>query len=145
MSRFNLSEWALAHKNFVLYLMVLTLILGIYGYNRLGQAEDPPFTFKVMLVQAYWPGATAQEMEKQVADRMEKTILETDYVDIVRSFSRPGETNIFVIAKDNAPSSAMPSMFYDIRKRVTDMRGRLPSGVLGPFFNDEFGDTYGNI
>ena len=145
MSRFNLSEWALAHKNFVLYLMVLTLILGIYGYNRLGQAEEPPFTFKVMLVQAYWPGATAQEMEKQVADRMEKTILETDYVDIVRSFSRPGETNIFVIAKDNAPSSAMPGMFYDIRKRVTDMRGRLPSGVLGPFFNDEFGDTYGNI
>jgi multidrug efflux pump len=145
MNGFNLSEWALRHRNFVLYLMLLTLALGIFGYNKLGQSEDPPFTFKVMLVQAHWPGATAQEVETQVTDRIEKTLLETDYVDIVRSFSRPGEANIFVIAKDNSPSSAMPDMFYDIRKRLGDMAHTLPQGVQGPFFNDEFGETYGNI
>ncbi|WP_308872946.1 efflux RND transporter permease subunit [Thiothrix subterranea] len=145
MSSFNLSAWALRHRNFVLYLMVLTLGLGIFGYTKLGQSEDPPFTFKVMLVQAYWSGATAQEIESQVTERIEKVILETAHVDIVRSFSRPGETNIFVIAKDDAPSAAMPDMFYDIRKRVGDMRHTLPQGVVGPLFNDEFGETYGNI
>ena len=145
MKGFNLSEWALRHRNFVLYLMVLTLALGVFGYNKLGQSEDPPFTFKVMLVQAYWPGATAQEMESQVTDRIEKTMIETDYVDVVRSFSRPGEANIFVIAKDNAPSSAMDDMFYDIRKRTENMERNLPEGVMGPYYNDEFGETYGNI
>jgi multidrug efflux pump len=145
MNGFNLSEWALRHRSFVLYLMVLTLALGIFGYGKLGQSEDPPFTFKVMLVQAWWPGATAQEMETQVADRIEKTILETRYVDVVRSFSRPGETNILIAAKDNAPSSAMDDMFYDIRKRTENMEHSLPQGVQGPFFNDEFGETYGNI
>ncbi|OQX16061.1 MAG: multidrug transporter AcrB [Thiothrix lacustris] len=145
MSSFNLSAWALRHRNFVLYLMILTLALGVFGYTKLGQSEDPPFTFKVMLVQAYWSGATAQEIESQVTDRIEKVILETAHVDIVRSFSRPGETNIFVIAKDDAPSAAMPGMFYDIRKRVNDMRHTLPQGVVGPLFNDEFGETYGNI
>lgn len=145
MKDFNLSEWALHHRNFVLYLMILTLGLGIFGYNKLGQSEDPPFTFKVMLVQAYWPGATAAEMETQVADRIEKTILETQYVDVVRSFSRPGETNILIAAKDNAPSSAMDDMFYDIRKRTENMERTLPQGVQGPFYNDEFGETYGNI
>lgn len=145
MSSFNLSAWALRHRNFVLYLMVLTLGLGVFGYTKLGQSEDPPFTFKVMLVQAYWAGATAQEIESQVTERIEKVILETAHVDIVRSFSRPGETNIFVIAKDDAPSAAMPDMFYDIRKRVNDMRHTLPQGVVGPLFNDEFGETYGNI
>jgi multidrug efflux pump len=145
MSGFNLSEWALRHRNFVLYLMILTLGLGIFGYNNLGQSEDPPFTFKVMLVQAYWPGATAQEMESQVTERIEKAIIETNYVDVVRSFSRPGESNIFVIAKDNAPSSAMQDMFYDIRKRTENMERTLPQGVQGPFYNDEFGETYGNI
>ncbi|MBU0655414.1 MAG: efflux RND transporter permease subunit [Gammaproteobacteria bacterium] len=145
MKGFNLSEWALRHRNFVLYLMVLTLALGVFGYNKLGQSEDPPFTFKVMLVQAYWPGATAQEMESQVTNRIEKTMIETDYVDVVRSFSRPGEANIFVIAKDNAPSSAMDDMFYDIRKRTENMERNLPEGVMGPYYNDEFGETYGNI
>ncbi|WP_028489427.1 efflux RND transporter permease subunit [Thiothrix lacustris] len=145
MKGFNLSEWALRHRNFVLYLMILTLGLGIFGYSKLGQSEDPPFTFKVMLVQAYWPGATAEEMETQVTERVEKTIIETAYVDVVRSFSRPGEANIFVIAKDNAPSSAMAGMFYDIRKRVGDMSSTLPQGVIGPVFNDEFGETYGNV
>ncbi|MGC9008082.1 MAG: efflux RND transporter permease subunit [Halothiobacillaceae bacterium] len=145
MKSFNLSEWALRHRSFVLYLMVLTLALGVFGYGKLGQSEDPPFTFKVMLVQVTWPGASVREVEQQVVEKIEKVILETEYVDIVRSFSRPGEANIFVIAKDSAPSKAMPEMFYDIRKRVGDIRHTLPEGVLGPFFNDEFGDTFGNI
>ena len=145
MSGFNLSAWALRHRNFVLYLMVLTLALGVYGYRKLGQSEDPPFTFKVMLVQAWWPGATAAEMASQVTERIEKVILETEHVDVVRSFSRPGESNIFVIADDSTPSAVMPGMFYDIRKRVGDIRASLPHGVQGPFFNDEFGETYGNI
>ncbi len=145
MNGFNLSDWALRHRSFVLYLMVLTLALGVFGYGKLGQSEDPPFTFKVMLVQVAWPGATAREVEQQVVERIEKVILETEHVDIVRSFSRPGEANIFVMAKDSAPSKAMPEMFYNIRKRVGDIRHTLPEGVLGPFFNDEFGDTFGNV
>lgn len=145
MSGFNLSAWALKHRNFVLYLMVLTLALGVFGYSKLGQSEDPPFTFKVMLVQAYWPGATVQEMESQVTERLEKVIIETAHVDVVRSFSRPGETNIFIVANDSTHSSLIPDMFYDVRKRVSDITGQLPQGVQGPFFNDEFGETYGNI
>lgn len=145
MNQFNLSEWALTHRNFVLYLMLLTLGLGIFGYTKLGQSEDPPFTFKAMVVQAYWPGASVEAMEQQVTERIEKVVLETDYVDIARSFTRQGEATIVVVGKDNAPSDAMPGMFYDIRKRINDTRGNLPSGVLGPFFNDEFGETYGNI
>ncbi|MFZ5580083.1 MAG: efflux RND transporter permease subunit [Pseudomonadota bacterium] len=145
MSGFNLSEWALRHRSFVLYLMVLTLALGVFGYGKLGQSEDPPFTFKVMLVQVAWPGATAREIERQVTDRIEKVILETEDVDVVRSFSFPGVANIIVMAKDSAPSSRMPGMFYDIRKRVGDIRHTLPDGVQGPYFNDEFGETYGNI
>lgn len=145
MSGFNLSAWALNHRAFVRYLMVLTLVLGVYAYGKLSLSEDPPFTFKVMLVQAYWPGATARDVELQVVNRIEKVILETPHVDVVRSFTRPGEANIIVMAKDSAPSSAMPGMFYDIRKRVGDIKSSLPQGVQGPYFNDEFGETYGNI
>ena len=145
MKNFNLSSWALNHQAFVRYLMVLTLVLGVFSYGKLSQSENPPFTFKVMLVQVQWPGASARELELQVVDRIEKVILETPHVDVVRSFSRPGEANIIVMAKDSAPSSAMPDMFYDIRKRVSDMQNRLPQGVVGPHFNDEFGETYGNV
>ena len=145
MSGFNLSTWALNHQAFVRYLMVLTLILGVFSYGKLSQSENPPFTFQVMLVQVQWPGASAPEMELQVVDRIEKVILETPHVDVVHSFSRPGEANIIVMAKDSAPSSVMPAMFYDIRKRVGDIKGKLPQGVQGPFFNDEFGETYGNV
>ncbi|MEW6765048.1 MAG: efflux RND transporter permease subunit [Pseudomonadota bacterium] len=145
MSGFNLSGWALRHRSFVLYLMALTLALGVFSYGKLGQSEDPPFTFKVMLVQVAWPGATAREIERQVVDRIEKVILETEHVDVVRSFSRPGSANIMVMARDSAPSTEMEGMFYAIRKRVGDIRDSLPEGVQGPFFNDEFGETYGNI
>ncbi|MCG8427064.1 MAG: efflux RND transporter permease subunit [Chromatiales bacterium] len=145
MRHFNLSEWALEHRNFVLYIMVLTLALGVFGYNKLGQSEDPPFTFKVMLVQAAWPGASATDIEQQVVDRIEKVILESPHVDYVRSFSRAGQANMFVVAKDSTPSKDMPDMFYQIRKRVQDIAHTLPAGVQGPLFNDEFGETYGNI
>lgn len=145
MNRFNLSAWALAHRNFVLYLMALFTILGVLAYGKLGQSEDPPFTFKVMLVQAYWPGATAREMEQFVAERIEKAVLESPYIDTVRSFSRPGETQIFVIAQDAAPARDIPDMYYQVRKRVGDIRRTLPEGVDGPYFNDEFGETYGNV
>lgn len=145
MNRFNLSAWALAHRNFVLYLMALFTILGVLAYGKLGQSEDPPFTFKVMLVQAYWPGASAREMEQLVAERIEKAILESPHIDTVRSFSRPGETQIFVIAQDATPARDMPDMFYQVRKRAGDIQRTLPQGVNGPFFNDEFGETYGNV
>ncbi|HAN55057.1 MAG TPA: multidrug transporter AcrB [Betaproteobacteria bacterium] len=145
MSRFNLSEWALAHRNFVLYTMVLLTVLGVMAYGKLGQSEDPPFTFKVMLVQAYWPGATAKEMEQLVADRIEKTLLEAPHIDSVKSFSRPGETQLFVTAQDNTPNRDMPDFFYQVRKRVGDIQRSLPQGVQGPFFNDDFGETFGNV
>ncbi len=145
MSRFNLSEWALAHRNFVLYVMVLLTALGVMAYGKLGQSEDPPFTFKVMLVQAYWPGATAKQMEQLVADRLEKTLLETPHIDTVKSFSRPGETQLFVTAQDATPNRDMPDFFYQVRKRVADIQRTLPQGVQGPYFNDDFGETYGNV
>jgi multidrug efflux pump len=144
-SRFNLSDWAIAHRNFVLYLMLLLTALGVIAYGKLGQSEDPPFTFKVMLVQASWPGATAHEMEQLVAERIEKALLESPHVETVKSFSRPGETKIFVLALDSTPARDMPDMYYQARKRVLDIQHTLPQGVRGPYFNDEFGETFGNV
>lgn len=145
MGKTNLSHWALKHQNLVLYFFVLIIILGIWGYTKLGQAEDPPFTFKVMLVQVHWPGASALEIERQVVNRVEKVVMETPYVSDVRSYSMPGSANIMVIGRDSAESKYMPEMFYQVRKRVQDIKATLPQGVQGPFFNDEFGDTFGNI
>ena len=145
MSRFNLSEWALAHRNFVLYLMALFTILGVLAYGKLGQSEDPPFTFKVMLVQAYWPGASAKEMEQLVANPIEKALLESPHIDTVKSFSRPGSTQLFVTGQDATPARDIPNMYYQVRKRVGDIQRTLPQDVVGPFFNDEFGETYGNV
>lgn len=145
MGKTNLSSWALKHQNLVLYFFVLIISLGIWGYTKLGQAEDPPFTFKVMLVQVRWPGASALEIEKEVVNRIEKVVMETPYVSDVRSYSMPTSANIMVIGRDSAESKYMPDMFYQVRKRVQDIKATLPQGVQGPFFNDEFGDTFGNI
>ncbi|PID50589.1 MAG: multidrug transporter AcrB [Proteobacteria bacterium] len=145
MNNHNLSRWALTHQNLMLYSFVLVLAMGIFGYFQLGQSEDPPFTFKVMLVQAEWPGASTLEVEQQVVNRIEKVIMESPYVETLRSFSQPGRGVITVIARDDTPSKNMPEMFYQVRKRVEDMAHTLPQGVQGPFFNDEFGDTFGNI
>ena len=145
LKRFNLSEWALRHQGFVLYCIVALGLIGAFSYERLGQSEDPPFTFKVMVVRTQWPGATAREVEQQITEKIERKLQETPNVDFLRSYSRPGESQIFVIAKDTAPSTEMGEMFYQVRKKVGDIRNTLPDGVRGPFFNDEFGDTFGNI
>ncbi|MEP7085164.1 MAG: efflux RND transporter permease subunit, partial [Betaproteobacteria bacterium] len=145
LKRFNLSEWALRHQAFVLYCIVALGLIGVFSYERLGQSEDPPFTFKVMVVRTQWPGATAREVEQQITEKLERKLQETPNVDFLRSYSRPGESQIFVIAKDTAPSSEMGEMFYQVRKKVSDIRNTLPDGIRGPFFNDEFGDTFGNI
>ncbi|HPY38910.1 MAG TPA: efflux RND transporter permease subunit [Thiolinea sp.] len=141
----NLSLWALTHQNLILYFFVLVLLLGVFGYYKLGQAEDPPFTFKVMLVQVQWPGSSTQEMGEQVVDRLEKVIMESPYIDSVRSFYFPGAANLLVVARDSTAPKNMPDMFYQIRKRINDVAYTLPQGVRGPFFNDDFGETYGNI
>ena len=144
-SRFNLSEWALHHRPLVLFLIVVCALAGIYSYGRLGQSEDPPFTFKVMVIRTNWPGATAREVEQQVTDRIERKLQEVPRIDWVRSYSKPGESLVFFALKDNAPPALVPETFYQVRKKVGDMRNTLPAGIQGPFFNDEFGDTYTNI
>ena len=144
-SRFNLSEWALHHRPLVLFLIVVCALAGVYSYGKLGQSEDPPFTFKVMVVRTNWPGATAREVEQQVTDRIERKLQEVPRIDWVRSYSKPGESLVFFALKDNAPPALVPETFYQVRKKVGDMRNTLPAGIQGPFFNDEFGDTYTNI
>ena len=142
---FNLSEWALRNKGLILYFMILMGILGIYSYAKLSQSEDPPFSFKVMVVQTYWPGATAEEVSLQVTDRIEKQLMSTGLYERVVAYSRPGESMVTFIAKDSLKSSDLPNVWYQVRKKVGDIQHQLPSGVQGPFFNDEFGDTFGNI
>lgn len=144
-SRMNLSQWALDHQAFTRYLMIVLMLLGIAAYFQLGQDEDPPFTFRAMVVRAYWPGATAQEVSEQVADRIEKTLQEVPYADKIRSYSKPGETLILFQVRDNSPASEIPQTWYTVRKKVGDIRSTLPQGVIGPFFNDEFGDVFGVI
>jgi len=144
-SRFNLSEWALHHRPLVLFMIVVSALAGIFSYGRLGQSEDPPYTFKVMVVRTHWPGATAREVELQVTDRIERKLQEVPRIDWVRSYSKPGESLVFFAMKDNAPPTLVPETFYQVRKKVGDMRNTLPVGIQGPFFNDEFGDTYTNI
>ena len=144
-SNFNLSEWALRNRSLVLYAMVVLAIVGWFSYQRLGQSEDPPFTFKIMVVRTFWPGATAEEVARQVTDRVEKEVMETGRYEFVRSSSRPGESLVMLMSKDSMVSRELPQLWYDVRKKVGDIRHTLPAGVVGPFFNDEFGDTFGNI
>jgi multidrug efflux pump len=145
MSQFNLSAWALHNRGLVLYAMVLLSIAGIMSYTRLGQSEDPPFTFKAMVIRTVWPGATAEEVARQVSDRIEKKLMETGEYQWIRSYSRPGESQITFMARDSLRSEHLPELWYQVRKKTGDIRNQLPSGIIGPFFNDEFGDTFGNI
>lgn len=142
---FNLSEWALKNKGLILYFMILMGILGVYSYSKLSQSEDPPFSFKVMVVQTYWPGATAEEVSLQVTDRIEKELMSTGLYDRIAAYSRPGESMVTFVAKDSLRSHELPNVWYQVRKKIGDIKHQLPSGVQGPFFNDEFGDTFGNI
>ena len=114
--KFNLSEWALRHKGLVLYLMILLGIVGIYSYSKLAQSEDPPFTFKVMVVQTYWPGATAREVSLQVTDRIEKELMTTGQYERIMAYSRPGESMVTFIAKDSLKSDQIPDVWYNVRK-----------------------------
>ncbi|MGE0447909.1 MAG: efflux RND transporter permease subunit, partial [Vicinamibacterales bacterium] len=143
--RFNLSRWALEHPALTRYLMVVLMVLGIATYFQLGQDEDPPFTFRAMVVRTYWPGATAQQVAEQVTDKIERTLQEVPYADVIRSYSKPGESQIIFQIKDSSKAAEVPNVWYTVRKKIGDMRLTLPQGIQGPFFNDEFGDVYGVI
>jgi multidrug efflux pump subunit AcrB len=141
----NLSEWALKHRSFVIYLMVATVVAGLVSYYRLGRDEDPPFVIKTMVVAAAWPGATIEDTLQQVTERLERTLQETPSLDFVRSYTSAGMTTIFVNLKQATRAKEVPDIWYHVRKSIGDIRHTLPAGVVGPFFNDEFGDTYGII
>src|SRR6478735_9509395 len=145
MADFNLSAWALRNKTLVRFGMVVLALIGIWSYQRLGQSEDPPFTFKIMVVRTFWPGATAKEVGEQVTDRIEKKLMETGEYEFIRSYSRPGESLVQFMARDSLHSREIPALWYQVRKKVGDIRQTLPQGIVGPFYNDEFGDTYGII
>lgn len=144
-TRFNLSKWALDHPALTRYLLLVLMILGFASYFQLGQDEDPPFTFRAMVVRTYWPGATAQQVAEQVTDKLERTLQEAPYADRIRSYSKPGESQIIFQIKDSSKPSEVANVWYSVRKKIGDMRGTLPGGIQGPFFNDEFGDVYGVI
>ncbi|WP_243050296.1 efflux RND transporter permease subunit [Dyella sp. RRB7] len=143
--RFNLSAWTLRHQSLVFFVMVMVALFGLLSYSRLSQSEDPPFTFKVMVVQTFWPGADAKQVQEQVTDRISHKLQETPSIDFLRSYSRPGESLIFFNIKDSAPAASVPDTWYQVRKKVGDIAAQLPPGVQGPFFNDEFGDVYTDI
>ncbi|WP_454741689.1 efflux RND transporter permease subunit [Cupriavidus necator] len=144
-SRFNLSRWALEHQPLTRYLLVVLLLGGMLAFFQLGQDEDPPFTFRVMVVQAFWPGATAEQIAVQVTDKIERQLQEVPYADKIRSFSKPGETTVIFQLKDTSPAKETAQVWYTVRKKIGDIQQTLPAGVRGPFFNDEFGDVYGTI
>ena len=143
--RGNLSRWAIEHPALMRFFIVLILLVGVRSYFQLGQAEDPPFTFKVMLIQATWPGATAQEVSEQLTERIEKKLQEMPELDFVQSYAKAGETALFVNLKETTRGRDVAEAWYQVRKRIGDLKSQLPAGVQGPFFNDEFGDTFGSI
>jgi multidrug efflux pump len=142
---FNVSRWALEHDALTRFLMIVLMLLGVAAYFQLGQDEDPPFTFRAMVVRTYWPGATAQQVAEQVTDKLERTLQEAPFADKIRSYSKPGESQIIFQIKDSSKAADVPNVWYSVRKKIGDMKGTLPQGVIGPFFNDEFGDVYGVI
>lgn len=142
---FNLSRWALEHVPLIRYLIVALMIGGIIGYANLGQDEDPPFTFRAMAVSAKWPGATALQMAEQVTDKLERKLQETPSIEKIRSYTKPGETLIILELRESTPPGEVPNAWYQVRKKLGDIKPTLPSGVYGPYFNDEFGDTFGSI
>jgi multidrug efflux pump len=144
-SKFNLSKWALDHPALTRYLMLVLMLLGFAAYFQLGQDEDPPFTFRAMVIRTNWPGATAQQMAEQITDKLERTLQEVPYADKIRSYSKPGESQIIFNVKDTIKGGDVTNTWYTVRKKIGDMRNTLPAGIQGPFFNDEFGDVYGVI
>ena len=145
MMRFNLSEWAIRHRSLVTYFMLVIVVAGVWSYLRLGRSEDPDFTVKTMVVQAAWPGATVGDTLEQVTDRIESKLQETPNLDYLKSYTSAGQATIFVNLKDSTPPAQVPDIWYQVRKKVGDIRNTLPQGIVGPGFNDEFGDTYGIV
>jgi multidrug efflux pump len=145
MTGFNLSEWALSHRSLTVYLMIVAVLAGVLSYFRLGRNEDPAFVIKTMVVQAAWPGATIEDTLKQVTERLERKLQETPKLDFLRSFTRAGVTTIFVNLQGSATAREIPDIWYHVRKSIGDIRHTLPAGIVGPGFNDEFGDTFGII
>ncbi|RAI01975.1 ACR family transporter [Acuticoccus sediminis] len=143
--RFNLSSWALANRSVVVFLMLLVVVAGIGSYMRLGRAEDPAFVIKTMVVSAAWPGATMDETLKQVTERLERQLEETPHLDFLRSFTRPGQTTVFVNLTGDTTAAQTHDTWYQVRNLIEDIRLTLPQGVIGPVFNDRFGDTFGII
>jgi len=143
--RFNLSKWAIENQAITRYMMIALLVLGIGSYFQLGQDEDPPFTFRAMVIKTNWPGATAVQVADQVTNKIERTLQEVPSIDKIRSFSHPGESMIIFFVKDSTPSKDIPNLFYTVRKKVADSKSYLPIGINGPYFDDDFGDTYGVI
>ncbi len=141
MRRFNLSEWAVHHQALVLFLIIMIGVAGFFSYERLGRAEDPSFTIKVAVVTAFWPGATAQEMQEQVADPIEKKLQELPYFDKVTTYSKPSFAAMQIAFRDNTPAREVPNLFYLTRKKLNDLKPDLPAGVIGPNVNDEYGDV----
>jgi multidrug efflux pump len=141
----NLSAWALSHRSFIIFVIIASMVAGAVSYSTLGRNEDPPFTFRTMVVQANWPGATLEETTEQVTERLERKLQEVENVDDLRSYTKAGVTRIFVALKGSTPPEQVPDLWYDVRKKIGDIRHTLPQGVVGPFFNDEFGDTFGII
>src|SRR6202521_5029375 len=142
MKNLNLAQWAITHRALVLFMILVLGAAGTYAYFNLGRAEDPSFTIKVMIVDVQWPGATASQIQEQVADRIEKKLQELPYLDRVESYSRPGVAVIQVLLTDKTPPAQVRSLWYQVRKKVGDIRGELPAGIFGPNFNDEYGDVY---
>jgi multidrug efflux pump len=145
MNGFNLSRWALEHRSFVWYLMLLFVVSGVWSYLRLGRDEDPPFTVKTMIVATAWPGATIEETILQVTDRIEKKLQETPSLDYLKSYTLSGRSTILVVLKESTPPAMVPDVWDKVRKKLDDIRNTLPQGIQGPFFNDGFGDTFGMI
>jgi multidrug efflux pump subunit AcrB len=141
MKRFNLSAWAVSHPALILFLIIALGVAGFFSYQRLGRAEDPYFTVKVVNVSVIWPGATAKEMQTQVADPIEKKLQELPYFDKVQTYSKPGFTAMQVSFRDQAPPKEVPYLFYLLRKKLADVQGDLPAGIIGPVVNDEFSDV----
>ena len=144
-TRFNLSDWTLHHRTLVGYFMFALALMGAFAYGQLGQAEDPQFTFKVMVIRTLWPGATATQVTQQVTERIEKKLQDMAELDKLQSYSRAGESTVIFYARESLPAKAIPETLYQVRKRIGDLRVSLPPDIVGPFFNDEFGDVFGNV
>ncbi len=145
MSGFNLSDWAIRNRSVTIFIMLAVLATGVSSFYKLGRAEDPPFTFRTMVVKAIWPGATLDETLRQITERLERTLQEVPNLNNLRSFTRAGESTIFVDLVGTTQSREVADSWYEVRKKVSDMRHTLPQGIRGPFFNDELGDTFGII